>query len=155
MRILSFGLRVLFNLFVVLILSLAKILLSEFLGTDPYTPPHDSWNQSALPELRPSIATEATQALGVRSEASPFMPMFPASPSNWEIPLDPCLPQEILSFSRFKYGPDQRRTRKKGSNVLSTISMQRWNDSGWLKYTCFLPTSPMKSNDKGQTIGSK
>ncbi|KAH0878460.1 LOW QUALITY PROTEIN: hypothetical protein HID58_065854 [Brassica napus] len=55
--------------------------------------------------------------------------------------------------SRFYHGPGLRRNQKKGSSVLSTISMLRWNDSGWPNYTCYLPTSPMKSKDKGQTIG--
>ncbi|KAF2532527.1 hypothetical protein F2Q70_00030180 [Brassica cretica] len=48
------------------------------------------------------------------------------------------------------YSPGLRRNQKKGSSVLSTISMLRWNDSGWPNYTCYLPTSPMKSKDKGK-----
>ncbi|KAH0938838.1 LOW QUALITY PROTEIN: hypothetical protein HID58_006299, partial [Brassica napus] len=58
MRIFSFGLRVLFNLFVLLILSLAKILPLRIPG--------------AMPELRPSIATEPHKHLGYDQKHHPL-----------------------------------------------------------------------------------
>ncbi|KAF3596461.1 hypothetical protein DY000_02021815 [Brassica cretica] len=50
--------------------------------TDPYTPPHDSWNiepqemqTEVLPELRPSIATEAEQVSAVLHDGFPDIPL--------------------------------------------------------------------------------